>query len=423
MKFLRPILEGVFLSTLALLLCGFISLNEQTVKRSEILQAINDGATYAADVLLDENGMSRCDYNILEGKWYPYEPAWHTGQIIYGLIRAYEVTKNEKYLQAAKRAGDWWTSLEIKDHPELKGMIYAAHGDYVEEYLIYSTVTDGSAGLFRLYDVTGIKRYADVPTAAGYWLLEHTWIPEYGMFYNVIDPKTGEVLTDRSPFFPDLEQPELNVVARPNNEGSIHKDMYEYTKDEKNKEIFIQVCESLVEKQGPEGLWMDFMPNSKAEGYFHPRFNLWYAESLIDGFELTGDQGYLQAAKKTAEMYAKVQKKDGTIYYRNYLDGHANKNSICGSAVSFAGIVWLRLLEHGVGEGFRDNIEKSVNWVLQNRYSTEHPDKNLAGGFFEIRTRRKDGKYWITIRDIATSFGLRFLSDYYQVHFASSDRN
>ena len=96
-------------------------------------------------------------------------------------------------------------------------------------------------------------------------------------------------------------------------------DMYKYTGNEKYKKAFITLCESLVKTQGPEGLWMDFMPNFKEEGSYHPRFNLWYAESLIDGYELTGDKRYLEAAKKTADRYAKAQQGDGTIYYKNYI--------------------------------------------------------------------------------------------------------
>ncbi|UCE08228.1 MAG: hypothetical protein JSW07_09490, partial [bacterium] len=49
--------------------------------KTEIVNAINKGANYACDVLLDEDGKSRCDYHILEGRWYDYEPPWHTGQI------------------------------------------------------------------------------------------------------------------------------------------------------------------------------------------------------------------------------------------------------------------------------------------------------------------------------------------------------
>lgn len=391
--------------------------NSDSLKK-EILTAITDGANYAAGVLLDENGKSRCDYNWLQGKWYDYEPAWHTGQIVYALTEAYRITGNPKYLEAAKRGGDWWVSLEIKDHPKLKGMLRALHGDYIGDHIVFATISDGANGIFNLYDVTGDEKYAQVATRAGQWMLENMWVPEHGVFYDVVDAKTGEVYKDRSPFWPDKEQ-DLYDVSRPNNEGSLFKYMYEFTGNEEYKEVFIQVCESLVEKQGPEGLWMDFMPNSKEEGYFHPRFNLWYAESLLEGYELTGDKRYLESAKKTAQMYVKVQQKDGTIYYRNYLDGRKNRNSVSGSTVAFAGIVWLRLLKYGVGDEFQESIDRSLTWTLQNRYAPDHPDKNLAGGFIELRTRRRHGGLWITHRDVGTSFALRFLADYYQHKFES----
>jgi rhamnogalacturonyl hydrolase YesR len=381
---------------------------------SQILQALNDGAEYATSTLLDENGKSRCDYNVVEGKWYDYEPPWHTGQVIYALGRAYQVTKNEKFLNAAKKAGDWWISLEEKDHPRLKGMLNAIHGDHAGDVIVFATVSDGSAGLFRLYKLTGDKKYADVPTRAGDWMLRNMYVPEHGVFYDNVDPKTGEVLKENSPFWPNKEKQELFDVSRPNNEGSLYKDMYEYTGSEEYKQVFINLCESLVEKQDEYGLWMDFMPNHKNEGSFHPRFNLWYAESLLEGYDLTGDQRYLEAAKKTAAMYARAQKSDGTIYYKNYVDGRVNRNSICGSAVAFAGMIWLRLIQYGVGAEFEDNLDRALKWILVNRFSPDHPDTNLAGATINTRTRHKKGKLWITNRDIGTSFAIRFLADYYE---------
>lgn len=58
----------------------------------QIESAIRAGSDYASNVLLDENGKSRCEYSILEGRWQDYEPAWHTGQIIYALTRAFDIT-------------------------------------------------------------------------------------------------------------------------------------------------------------------------------------------------------------------------------------------------------------------------------------------------------------------------------------------
>jgi hypothetical protein len=161
-------------------------------------------------------------------------------------------------------------------------------------------------------------------------------------------------------------------------------------------------------------LWMQFMPNSLADSSFHPRFNLWYAESLLEGYELTKDRRYLEGALKTARFYAKFLQKDGTFYYTNYLDGASNKNSICGSATAFCGIIWLRLMQYGVGKEFAPYVERAVNWILHNRYSAAHPDSNLARGVLETRVRTKGPGIWLVNRDIATSFGVRFLCDYYK---------
>jgi rhamnogalacturonyl hydrolase YesR len=384
--------------------------------KDEVLQALKECARYASEVLIDENGKSRCDYSILDGKWFDYEPPWHTGQLINGLVEAYKLTHDERLLASAKKAGDWWVGLEIKDHPKLKGMVRAIHGDGLN-YIVCATVTDGTPGLFNLYRVTKEKKYADVPTAAGEWMLRNFYLPKEGMFYDLADPTTGEVIKVNSPFWPDKTKQTLNDVARVNNEGSIYKDMYEYTHNEKYKEVFVNLCESLVAKQGPEGLWMQFTPNNAEKGSFHPRFNLWYAESLIEGFVLTGNKTYLDAAKKTLAFYTKYQKKDGTLYYENFLDGHSNENSVTGSTVAMAGILWIRMQQLGAGDEFRDNIERSARWIVANRFASDHPDKNLAGATLNIRTRSKGGKLYITQRDLGTSFSLRFLAAYYNYKF------
>ena len=419
-NFFKRYINSTVILTLVLggLFTDSCSQDKQEAKEKEaILNTIKIGADYATDVLLDEKGKSRCDYQMVESKWYDYEPAWHTGQIIYALTNAYEVTNNEKYLAAAKKAGDWWISLEIKDHPKLNGMLYTVHGDNVGDVIVFATMSDGSAGLFRLSRISGDNKYADVATRAGDWMMRNMYEPEHRVFYDCVDPKSGEVLKEDSPFWPEKTKQELFDVARPNNEGSLFKDMYLYTKNEAYKDMFIELCESLLDYQGEEGLWMDFTPNDKQSGSFHPRFNLWYAESLLEGYDLTGKGSYLHAALKTARFYTKFQDKDGTIFYRNFIDGSRNENSVCGSTVAFAGIIWLRLLQSGVGSEFKENIERSVNWLIKNQYSEHHSDLNLAGGFINTRLRHRNGKLWITNRDVGTSFAIRFLVDYYKFKY------
>ncbi|MFZ4621503.1 MAG: hypothetical protein ACOYNS_13160, partial [Bacteroidota bacterium] len=381
-----------------------------------IISAMNGGAQYASTVLLDEKGMARGDYNIVEGIWSPYEPAWHTGQIVYGLVEAFRITGKKEYLDNAIHAGKWWNSLVITDNPKLNGMLRTIHGGGIEK-ICFTTLCDGANGMFELSRVSKNNTFAQAATSAGEWALGTMYLPEEGMFYDFVDPVTGDVQKTWSDFWPEKKLQILTDVARPNNEGYLYKDMYEFTKNEKYKKVFIGLCESLVKRQGPEGLWMEFTPNNKAENRFHPRFNLWYAESLIEGYELTGNKRYLDAAVKTLKFYTKYQKKDGTIYYVNSLDGASVENSPSGSTVSFAGMLWLRLLKLGVGEAFRENVERSFRWVITNRYSADHPDRNLADGFYNVRMSVKKGKQSLVQRDIGTAFGLRFLAAYYRWKF------
>jgi len=392
---------------------SFLSAQKDTPpSQAEIMNALKDGTNYITRILLDENGKSRCDYDMLNGKWQDYEPAWHTGQLIYALTESYRLYPDPVTLETAVKAGDWWTGLQIQDNPKLNGMMMAIHGAGVE-YIVFSTVSDGTAGLFRLHELTGNKKFADVPIQSAGWMLDNMYDEKNGVCYDMADVVTGEILMDNSPFWPDKQDQELYDVARPNTEGSLFLDVYNYTGKEEFREAFINLCNTLVVTQGPEGLWMDFTPNEKEDGSFHPRYNLWNAESLLDCYGLTGDRKYLEAAVSTAKQYADVQKKDGTIYYRNYIDGKPeDRGSICGSAVSFAGIIWIRIIELGEGDEFRKNVHSSARWIVNNRFANDHPDPNLAGAFLNSRTRVKNGTARFVNRDVGTAFGIRFLAKY-----------
>lgn len=382
--------------------------------KPEVTKAINECATYIANTLIDKQGRSRCDYNLTEGKWYDYEVPWHTGQAIYALLHAYKKTGNKHYLEVAERGGKWWISQEIKNRPGLNGMVAAIHGDVLgQDYAVFATVSDGTPGIYELSRVTKNPIYAKVATGAAKWMMENMYYPEEGVCYDVLDLRTGKVLKDNSPFWDGKEKQTLYDVSRPNTEGWIFADAYEFSKDQKFKDAHVLLSNSLIDKQGKEGVWMQFMPNSVIDQSFHPRFSLWYAESLVHTYRMTNDRKYLEAAARTARVFAKAQTKDGTIFYENFLNGRKpDKGSITGSAVSLAGILWMELSDYGFKE-FDGNIEKSASWIIKNRYDVTHPDPNLRGAVIETRTRfNKGGKAWLTNRDIGTSFSLRFLCDY-----------
>jgi rhamnogalacturonyl hydrolase YesR len=406
------------LITLSLMLVAAQVLLAQSAAEQQprILRALQVGSKYAATQVLDAQGRAKGDYDLISSQWYEYEAAWHTGQTINGLLAAYEITKDKALLNAARKAGDWWISLEYKDHPKLKGMLRAIHGADVGNIIVTATITDGSAGLFRLSRITGERKYADSATRAGNWIMQNLYLENEALIYDGVNPDTGEVMKDKSPFKARQGDGKAALfdVARPNNEGFLFKDMYLHTKDERYKKVFLNLCDGLVKRQHDNGFWMDFDPNDPKTGKIHPRFNLWNAESLLEGYELTKNPAYLEAALKTARATHKLQRKSGVMYYTNYVDGRTREDSIVGSGVSFAGILWLKLHRLGYQE-FKDSIERSLNWTLQNQFSPAHPDPNLAGAFFETRvTHQSDQSVRFIVRDIASAFALRFLADYYQ---------
>ena len=160
-----------------------------------------------------------------------------------------------------------------------------------------------------------------------------------------------------------------------------------------------------------DGVWPRFRPNDPDTGSLHGRFNLWYAEALLEAFDLTRDRRYLEAALATARTYASFPDADGTMYYRHRLDGWRSLESPSGSVVAFAGLLWLRLSVLGFKE-FDPLVDRAVEWLLANQYPMDHPDPNLAGGYLELWTKVQGGDLRVYQRDIATAFGLRFLSDY-----------
>ncbi|MBP2831451.1 hypothetical protein J8281_04550 [Aquimarina sp. U1-2] len=386
--------------------------------KEKIVSSLNQAVQHTSKAMLDDKGMAKGNYHIITGEWKEYEPAWHTGQAIYGLLNAYKVTDNKKALEEAVRAGDWWISLQFPKGHKLAGYLNAKHGNKLGDLINTTTIADGTPGLFNLSDVTGNKKYADAATNAGAWILDNLYIPDERLSYNIVASDTGEIWKDKSPH----EQHQgltfsIKHVARPNAEGYLWKDVYLHTGEERFKNAFLEICNKLVDDQSDNGWWIEYEPNDPKTGKIHGRFNTWNAEALLEAYTLTNEQKFLNAAIKTAQALAKIQDRTGVIWYSSYLDGNHDRRSPCGSAASFAGILWLQLYELGITD-FEENIKRALDFTLKNQFSKDHEDPNLAGAYYEIRQKaKKDGQFELYYRDIATSFGMRFLSDVYQNAF------
>jgi hypothetical protein len=375
----------------------------QGLSRSEIRRSVDTAATYAADRLLGADGRARGDYDITTARWTEYEPAWHTGQLVAGMLGAYDVLGHERYLERAIDGAEYFIGLRIEDPPALRGMLRTWH-DENNPNITMTTLSDGAAPIFDVYRRIGDQRILEALRDAGDWMIG-LYIPERRLFFDVINPD-GRVMGRDFPMDPSINKDD----ARYGTEGSFFAHLYRATKDEKYLRYFLEPAQRMVADQ-QNGVWPQFRPNDPDSGSLHGRFNLWYAEAMLEAYDLTGEKKFLEAALATARTYAAFPDPDGTLYYRHRLDGWRSVSSPSGSVVAFTGILWLRLSQLGYHE-FDPLIERAVDWLLANQYPSDHPDPNLAGGYFELWTKVHEGDFRVFHRDIATAFGLRFLTDY-----------
>lgn len=383
-------------------------------RRAEVMVALENGADHAADVLITRTGEGRTEYDLLRGTWSSYETHWHTAQTAYGLLEAWRVTGDKRYLKTARRAGDWWVSTEFTDPHPLAGLVNAPHGDHLGDLINMTTITDGANGLFALSYATGDTRYAQTLRRSADWFLASAYIPDEGLFYNIIDPSTARVWTDKSPHHKDRTPEKIRVseVARPNSEGGLFAELCATTGEGRYCDAFFNVARRKLERQSPEGPWMEFEPNNPDTGKVHPRFNIWLAEAQLEAYALSGDQRYLESALRLARYMARVQRPNGGFYRTLTLDGGSQRGDYIGSAVAFSGLLWLRLRDYGAGSEFDNNIERAVDWLIANQAPGDHPDPNLRGAFLNLWVREEEAEVRLFQRDIGTAFALRFLATY-----------
>lgn len=377
-------------------------------------QVLALAGAYSRDVLTQPSGMVRADYDLVSGTWKDYEPHWHTGQLILGLIEAWRITGDDTLLESARRSGEWWMSTELKPPHPLAGLVNAGHGDHVGDLINFTTVSDGTPGLFALSRATGDPSFADVAIRSGAWLFDNMKVPDRedgaeGLFYNFVDPANGLVVTDYSPTHPGVASPTVTQVARPNIEGYLFADMCRHTGEQVWCTRFVEQARAALARQDSNGLWMDFEPNDPVTRKVHPRFNVWNAEAMLEAYGMTEDPAFLEAATRTGRFMARQQRPDGTIYYDLNADAPPSRQSIAGSASAFSAILWLRLRDYGV-DGFDQAIDRSLNFALNNQFPGNHPDPNLRGAILETRVRVIEGQTRIAIRDVSTTFTLRFLA-------------
>ena len=104
---------------------------------------------------------------------------FNTGQVIFGLCRAFEETKEEKYRQAAARAADWLVSVADEDGCFRKN-------EYLNQVHTYNTRT--AWALLCIHKISGNEKYKKTAEKNIDWALtqqlENGWLQNNGFYPN-----------------------------------------------------------------------------------------------------------------------------------------------------------------------------------------------------------------------------------------------
>lgn len=104
---------------------------------------------------------------------------FNTGQVILGLCRAYVETKNERYLNAAKRAGDWLISVQAEN-----GSWQVESSETETKVHAYDVRTAWS--LLEIHAITGEEKYRKTAERQIQWTLtkqtENAWFEQNAFF-------------------------------------------------------------------------------------------------------------------------------------------------------------------------------------------------------------------------------------------------
>jgi hypothetical protein len=131
---------------------------------------------------------------------------------------------------------------------------------------------------------------------------------------------------------------------------------------------------------------------------------------MIDAWQETGDERYLQCALRVADWYARAQRLDGGMFRITSRDFLTTAYGQAASGILAGACLWLALMEHGAGEAYRVPAERALHFGRTMQFETPScPD--LAGAVLE-KTAAPDGtdRLPFLVRDLGTIFYTMALS-------------
>lgn len=223
------------------------------------------------------------------------EPSvFNTGQILFGLARAYEETGDGRYREAVRRAADW---LVVVQH----------EAGYWDQFDYHDTVHSYSSrvgwALVRASEVTGETRYREAASANLHWVARQA--REDGWF-------------DHCGFEPG-DDPFLHTLAytiRGLLEGGLGLG------DDELVAVATRAADSFLVRQRRDGVLRgQYDESMRPRGYYCLTGNAQMAVVWYRLYEETGEAKYREAADETVAFLKTRQRMDGPAVVRGGLRG------------------------------------------------------------------------------------------------------
>ena len=371
--------------------------------RDQLLERALRGCNWITDVaqVLDRDlpyyGVIKGEYDTKSREWKFYGPFWHTGQAVRLLLKAYEITRDEKYLQHALLGGQYMIHDQTMDKTDDKfyGFI---HGKNARQANTASQL-EGFCALYDLYKVTRDNKWKESLHLAIDWVANHLYIKGEGLFYNTYSPINDELAP--------IEK------SRPTNDDAMFLFAYQEFKNPLYLEIFREVADRLLKDEDPPGNWIKYRPcNPRSfddRGSIHTRHAWWWGYPMLQAYDVFQDKKYLEAAIRAGDWYIQNSNIDGGYYYHTTPEGHAHLSfDFSTSAVGCAVIMWCDLWKRLGDRKYVKAIERALGFLLRAQFNKAVKDPNVRGAFFE-GLLPPDGTLepGFYLRDITTVFSAR----------------
>lgn len=370
---------------------------------AQVKEAAPDNIDARGMVYDDWRGAIRGEYFAGPRRWQFFCPVWHTGQAIKALVMAHRVLGDENLLEAAEYSAGFLLRNRISDRNDANyGMLFA-YEDIVDG-VNTSAILEALDGLFELHRATGTQKWLDTAYDALDWVARKTYCKGEGLFKDVYRWRLDKFVPPKAEWNDDRD------VRRPLLDDAMFLKGSRMSGNDHWRTIFYEVADRLLADEKPPGNWITYHPGNVAAGTLHPRSAFWWGMPMLDAWIDSGEQRYLDCAKRAARWYVNALRRDGGLFRETDTDFRTPAFGHCTSGVACAAILFQRLIRQAGCKEFAEPMAKAMGFC-SSMQMTDTRDKNLSGVILE-KVLPPDGtdRLPFHVRDLGTIFYVQALA-------------